>query len=365
MGRQIARRIAKPELSHMNIFCAFLVIFIHCASVIIGETTRLDTAFNAVFIPWRFSTFVVPAFIFLSGVKLFLTDKKIDYIKFYKGRITRVILPYLLWVFIFYIFFVNHHYFEFSWYGLFHAWWRGDLVGHFYFVIIIVQFYILMPLWVYALRRVTPAVGIAFSVLISVVLGYNLSNILYIILPNHVFQFSDVIFTKYLLYWVCGCYVGMNYQKFKELILNRKILITALFLFSGFLDIYLAYATYNTAVPWMEEVHILYCSSAILFFFMLFCWICDKRKPLTWFTRALDSQCYNIYLSHCLIILWLNDYLLTEMKMTDVVQRFWIVALSAYLGSFIFWMLWWGIKTGTKAIFKFIRTRLAGIKNAV
>lgn len=43
MGRQIARRTAKPELSHMNIFCAFLVIFIHCASVIIGETTSLDT----------------------------------------------------------------------------------------------------------------------------------------------------------------------------------------------------------------------------------------------------------------------------------------------------------------------------------
>ena len=178
-----------------------------------------------------------------------------------------------------------------------------------------------MPLWVYALRRVTPAVGIAFSVLISVVLGYNLSNILYIILPNHVFQFSDVIFTKYLLYWVCGCYVGMNYQKFKEIILNRKILITALFLFSGFLDIYLAYATYNMAVPWMEEVHILYCTSAILFFFMFFCWICDKRKQLTRFTRALDSQCYNIYLSHCLIILWLNDYLLTEIKMSNVVQR--------------------------------------------
>ena len=222
-----------------------------------------------------------------------------------------------------------------------------------------------MPLWVYALRRVTPAVGIAFSVLISVVLGYNLSNILYIILPNHVFQFSDVIFTKYLLYWVCGCYVGMNYQKFKEIILNRKILITALFLFSGFLDIYLAYATYNTAVPWMEEVHILYCASAILFFFMLFCWICDKRKQLARFTKALDSQCYNIYLSHCLIILWLNDYLLTEIKMSNVVQRFWTIALSAYLGSFIFWMLWWVIKTGAITIFRFIKTRLAGIKSEV
>lgn len=157
----------------------------------------------------------------------------------------------------------------------------------------------------------------------------------------------------------------MNYQKFKEIILNRKILITALFLFSGFLDIYLAYATYNMAVPWMEEVHILYCTSAILFFFMFFCWICDKRKQLTRFTRALDSQCYNIYLSHCLIILWLNDYLLTEIKMSNVVQRFWTIALSAYLGSFIFWMLWWVIKTGVKTIFRFIKTRLAGIKSAV
>ena len=127
----------------------------------------------------------------------------------------------------------------------------------------------------------------------------------------------------------------------------------------------MAYATYNMAVPWMEEVHILYCTSAILFFFMFFCWICDKRKQLTRFTRALDSQCYNIYLSHCLIILWLNDYLLTEIKMSNVVQRIWTITLSAYLGSFIFWMLWWVIKTGAITIFRFIKTRLAGIKSAV
>ncbi len=47
-----------------------------------------------------------------------------------------------------------------------------------------------------------------------------------------------------------------------------------------------------------------------------------KEKQLARFTKALDSQCYNIYLSHCLIILWLNDYLLTEIKMSNVVQRF-------------------------------------------
>lgn len=357
MNKQMARRIPKFEISFMNIFCAMLVIFIHCASVPIGETGVGEAIFDRVFIPWRFSSFVVPAFIFMSGVKLFLTDRRINYPKFYRGRIKRVVIPYMLWVVIFMMFFVDHHYFEFSWDRLVHSWLRGDLVGHFYFVIIIVQFYLLMPLWNFGLRRVNPAVGVAFSILVSIVFGFNLHNMLNVIAPAYEFEYGDVIFTKYLFYWVFGCYVGMNYKTFKEMVLNKKAAVTVLFLMSAVLDIFLAYETFNTTAGWMEEVHILYCTSAIIFFFMVFSLICEKKKKMSWFTKCLDSESYNIYLSHCLVILWLNDYLITERGISDLPTRFLYVSLAAYIVPILFWMLWWLIKQGFGFVSKKIRKK--------
>ncbi len=340
-------RKMKYELTYMNIFCAMLVIFIHCASVLISETDKSIRAFNYIFTPWRFSSFVVPAFIFLSGVKMFLSSKKINYFKFYKGRITRVILPYILWVTIFYLYFVNHQYFDFSWSGLLHELYEGDLVGHFYFVIIIIQFYLLMPVWSFVLKRLDAGIGIVFSVLISMVFGYNLTYIFETISPGIVFPYDDVIFTKYLVYWVCGCYVGMNYERFKQSVLNNKMFITLLFIISAFFDIMLAYKTYSLTTLWMDNVHLLYCASAILFFFMIFTWTADSREKISIFTKALDSQCYNIYLSHCLVIIFLNDYLLVMRGMTDVVNRFWFVTAAAYIVTIIFWLLWWSAKRGT------------------
>lgn len=353
----IARRTPKIELSYMNIICAMLVIFIHCASVLISGSAQADPAFNIVFVPWRFSTFVVPAFIFMSGVKFFLTDRRMDYRRFYWGRVTRVIIPYMLWVVLYMIFFVNHHYFEFSWRKLFDSWIRGDLVGHFYFVIIIVQFYILMPLWMFALRRLNAAFGITFSILVSVVFGYNLNNIISLIAPDYVFRWSDVIFTKYLFYWVLGCYVGMNYSAFKKAVLDKKLLITVVFLLSCAMDIFLAYKTYNMTAPWMEEVHIMYCASAIIFIFMITSLAAGNRTKTMWLTRAVDSECYNIYLSHCLVILWLNDYLITEVGIEDVVRRFRYVTAAAYIAPIAFWLLWWLIKLSASKLVGLLKHR--------
>lgn len=350
MDRADNTRKIRFEITYMNIFCALLVIFIHCASVLIGETNKSDRAFNLIFTPWRFSSFVVPAFIFLSGIKMFLGNRKINYFKFAKGRITRVILPYMLWVAIFFIYFVNHHYFDFSWGRLIHAWLRGDLVGHFYFVIIILQFYILMPVWSFVLRRLNAGIGIAFSILFSMVLGYSLTYMWEIVFTGSMFPYDDIIFTKYMLYWVAGCYVGMNYDTVKNALLHNKIFITLIFIFSAVLDIYFAYQTHSTTALWMDNVHMLYCAAAVIFFFMLFSLICGRKKKTSWLISALDAQSYNIYLSHCIIIIWLNDFLISQRGMTNVVSRFICITAAAYIVSILFWLLWHFIKTSVRIV---------------
>ena len=223
-------------------------------------------------------------------------------------------------------------------------------------MIIIMQFYILMPLWMFALRRFNPATGIAFSILVSVVLGFNLNNIIALLEPNYEFRWSDVIFTKYLFYWVLGCYAGMNYAAFKKAVLDKKLLITVVFILAGVMDIFLAYKTFNMTMPWMEEIHIIYCSSAIIFFFMLTSLLAGSRVKMTWLARAIDSESYNIYLSHCLVILWLNDYLITEVGMENVVERFKYVTAAAFLVPIVFWLLWWLIKLGAGKLTSLIKS---------
>ncbi len=348
------------ELSHFNILLSMIVIFIHCSSIIMSGTQIGDRAFDAAFIPWRLSLFAVPGFIFLSGVKLFYNRSgKFDYIRFYRGRLTRVIIPYVVWVAIYYVYLTYTGEAVFSWSAFGHSLLYGDLTAHFYFVVIIAQFYILMPVWRFIFRRVTPSVAILFSALISIIFGYEIMEVWLYFFPNTMFNFSAVIFTKYLLYWTCGCYVGMNYARFKEAVLKRKTAITVLFILCAALNLYLSYKTYNVGVNWMEYVQATYCLSAILFVFAIYCKLCERSERLTKITDMIDSQCYNIFLSHCLVIMIAQDYL-ASIGITDPVREFWIVTLVTYSVPLLFWSGWYLIKTGAVYLARRIRARLKG-----
>lgn len=348
------------ELSHFNILLSMIVIFIHCSSIIMSGTQIGDRAFDATFIPWRLSLFAVPGFIFLSGVKLFYNRSgKFDYIRFYRGRLTRVIIPYAAWVAIYYVYLTYTGEAVFSWSAFGHSLLYGDLTAHFYFVVIIAQFYILMPVWRFIFRRVTPSVAILFSALVGIIFGYEIMEVWPYFFPNTMFNFSAVIFTKYLLYWTCGCYVGMNYTRFKEAVLKRKTAITVLFILCAALNLYLSYKTYNVGVNWMEYVQVTYCLSAILFVFTLYCKLCERSERITKITDMVDSQCYNIFLSHCLVIMIAQDYL-ASLGISDPVRVFWIVTFVTYSIPLLFWSGWYWIKTGIVYLAKLVRARLKG-----
>ena len=134
------------EISVLNVLFALLVIFIHVSSNPVSVLDKTQLPYMAVLSLWRLSSFVVQGFIFLSGFKMFFGRKdKFEPGKFYFGKVKNIILPYILWVVIFYFYFrirgfvpeQNH----FT--AIVRHIFVGDLVGHFYFIPIIVQFYIL------------------------------------------------------------------------------------------------------------------------------------------------------------------------------------------------------------------------------
>ncbi|MBN2559006.1 MAG: acyltransferase [Clostridia bacterium] len=312
MGKLKGERKRIYEISVFNVILCMLVVFIHVSSTPVSSYNPASLQYAFVLIPWRLAAFVVQGFVFLGGLRLFLGNKeRIDYGVYYLSKLKRVVIPYLLWVLIYYAYFLLKGYFTFDAGSLLKHIAAGDLVSHLYFVIIIIQFYILAPLWFAMVKKARPLPVIIVSLVIMVISGMFLPKIIYMLFPGAVFRFNDRLFTTYLLYWVAGCFAGMNYESFKNL-LNKhgKLLFIAFTLFMV-LDGTITYHSFsnNIYLRWLEYIHIAYCMTAVLFFFSVSTKLKEGSGRFVILIKQIDKSAYYIYLSHVMLIFLADDFL--------------------------------------------------------
>ncbi|TVY11339.1 acyltransferase [Paenibacillus cremeus] len=156
--------------------------------------------------------FSVPTFIFLSGLVLFyryFEEWQNDQIfAFYRKRLKYVFIPYVFWS-TFYFFF--NHAFEPNGNGSLRAYLMDLLTGraeyHLYYIILIIQYYLLLPVLFALLKRVNLHYSLLIigSVAIQALIG----------LLNHQYHWIEnesIVFTTYLEAFVVGCIAGKNYQ---------------------------------------------------------------------------------------------------------------------------------------------------------
>ena len=145
------------------------VIGIHIGPFVFASSTpRLD-----LFLLFQvFTRFAVPSFFFISGFGLFCHDaliKPFHYISFVKKHLVTVGLPYFVWS----LFYIAMWQWEdmyrpdrsFSISVLIVKFLLGEGCYHIYFMVILLYFYLSMPLWRWLVRRISEksASGIALS----------------------------------------------------------------------------------------------------------------------------------------------------------------------------------------------------------
>ena len=84
-------------------------------------------------------------------------------------RIKTVLIPYIFAVLIYYVYFMRNGYFPFSVKDIVFYVLSGSLVSPFYFIVAIMQFYLLMPLWIKMTEKIKPLPAIAISLVIMLV----------------------------------------------------------------------------------------------------------------------------------------------------------------------------------------------------
>lgn len=337
----------KADIAVMNVFLCLLVIFIHVSSAPVTTYDKSSLQYAVVFLLWRYASCAVQGFIFLGGLRFFLTKKDgIDYKAFYKERFVKIIIPYILWNIIYYLLFVFKGYFPFSFedFGLYLI--KGNLISPFYFVVVIIQFYALAPLWRWLVIKVHVVAALVVAGIITLFLGQYLPVLISAVFPGYGFRYNDRVLTTYLFYWLAGCYVGMHLEKVQFWLKNHKklVLISLVLVMLG--EGALGYISFSGIryISWLENVHFLYCVCTVLFIFTLFSVVFENRSLKSKLLIEADRASYLIFLSHCIVIFAVNN-VMASMGINSITLSYLIRIITVYSTAILGCILWYRLKT--------------------
>lgn len=345
----MSRRL--EELSLLNVLFCLLVVLIHVLSQTVISLERSSWQYALVLIVQRLSFVSVPGFFFLSGLKLTLPRSRPQPLaRYYLGRVKTLLLPYLLAAAAYYLCFVAIGWYAFSPAQFLRETALGTLSAPFYFLVALVQFILLAPLFQWLARRYHPVLLLPLSLGITWLSSLYFNSILQLFDPSAAFPYSDRVFTTYLVYYLAGCCAGQNYPRCLALLAENRSLIAASALFWGAADAAVSLLAFSgrRAAPFLELIHTLYILSAILF---LLDWTERHKELLSGgrgrLLRAADQASYLIYLYHCLVITLFNYYaprLAGERTSVLLLLRAAVVYPVSIAGCILWQRLWAEIK---------------------
>ena len=315
-----------PQVTVMNALLCLFVVIIHCTNAPYTELSAGTWQHIMIFSLNKLLTFCVPAFLFLSGFKLY-RDSDMDIWTFYKRRLTKIVLPYIIAALIYILYFFKKGWLDGSFLEYL---FLGTISAHFYYVIIAVQLYLLFPLiqWLFRKHSIATAV---------------LSAIMTVIFSCFLYQgFWDRFFGQYIFYFVSGMLwkkheLGGKIGKFMPLAV-LAYLATAIFhlrmmYFSSFYGAnYASSQIVNIAFVLLSTVLLYVISEKVLI----------KSKAFCATSTAVSASSYSIYLYHCLLLYILQFDVFTKFSLTcgkrfiiTLTVLYSVISLYCLLNSYI------------------------------
>lgn len=275
------------------------------------------------------SRFSVPIFFFISAFGLFYKINLAEpfaYGKFLRRRFKAVLLPYLLWSALYLV-----HDNWFYGYGTPPADYVAEILFfglakyQLYFLVILIWFYLLMPLWIFLVRRMT-ARRLALIFLLQLAFNYFSSysaELLQLaqtlpaesLLRKFLVWRLNYLVLHYVFIFLLGGILATRSEEFFSWLAAHKKTVSATFAVTLTIHLgyfyYLVYAKNFSALSAVNTAHqlsptgILYTVAASIFLFMLF-----ECVPLNEKVRAglsvLGKNSFFVYLFHPFAITYLS-----------------------------------------------------------
>jgi hypothetical protein len=308
-----------------------------------------------------FTRFSVPIFFFISAFGLFYNlniNAPFDFVSFTKRRLKTVLIPYLAWS----LLYLLH---DGLLYGvgfpdplhLLSVLFFGNAKYQLYFMVILLWFYLLMPLWIAIVRRLTLY---RLGILLILQMAFDYWSSFDTAFNLYVYGLPDNSILKPFLmyrlnYWVLhyffifllGGWLSVHSDKFMDFMKKHLHGLCCFFFFTLgglmtyyyekiYFDGYTALEAINTAhqlCPW----GILYTMAASLFFFAIFTYQ-SYPKALNNLLHILGKHSYFAYLAHPLFITYIGLWLQNHGKLMTapvVIAFYWATLILSILAAII------------------------------
>ena len=347
----------RMELDYINAIACLLVILIHVLSYGIANADPLSWQARIIYFPWRLSGFVVPVFLFTGAIKMALFFKSTEitakvYLRYMWERSRNIYFPYTVWVVIYYLCFYAAGYLEGSLSELIISIFWGNLSGQFYYIVIVMQFYLLMPLWMRAVRKIPFFAALCVSVFIMMV-ALRSANIFSQIGVR--FSYFDRLFPSYILFWILGIYAGARYDQIVKYIKQIGTGMGAVFCLCIFAGILFSYIHYSMRISLLDldYLKIITDIMSIVLIWTMCVRIKGNMVHVERWLSKIGKASYQVYLSHCLFltvgtaVLEGYGFHLTE-----------IILLRLTIGYAVPFLLYFGWRKGINGIRRCIIDRL-------
>lgn len=301
-----------------------------------------------------FTRFSVPIFFFISAFGLFFRQDLtagFDYRRFMGRRFRTVLLPYLAWSLLYML-----HY---SWISGDTGPWHPALLFQYlvfglasyqlYFLVILLWFYTLMPLWRLAVRRICahPVRWLSLLFIVQILFNYYSS---YLLTPNFSNPYINIAIQHRLSYWVLhylfififGAVCAVRYQQLLTALEQYRRIIRVSFLLSlaGILAFYyfLLFSKGYTPEQAVNTAHqlspigVIYTLTATLYLLHAFTFV-SLPAGLTKLFATLGRYSYSVYLVHPLVMYYLIDGIIQtgQMMTAPVTLLFFVLTVALSL----------------------------------
>jgi surface polysaccharide O-acyltransferase-like enzyme len=306
---------------------AVMVILIHVTATPIVTLTAGPIASVLIAVN-RFANPSVPMFVFASGLSLFYIygGRGVTFREFIGKRLPKILIPYLGWCVVYYAYYVYAGIYALSATVFIQNVLTGRVIYHLYFVVIIIQFYLVFGIIHYAVNKFSGKIILPLGLLINILAAS--------LLPA---SYSDRSVLTYLIYFLLGCYVAKHLKTATEGFRRYGILISLSFFILGGIYAYQFYEAQflNISSRFIPAVYayIGFCAVALLFYYLVSD-VLERttreggalRKGLL----ALSDGSYYIYLSHPLAIIAAGS-LSARLGMTGVLDQMGIAFILVWL----------------------------------
>ncbi len=317
-----------PEITYMRGLCMLGVIGIHVGSYALANP---QANIHIIALLEILSRFCVPAFFFLSAFGLFYhtsVDDEFSYKTFIQKRIQVVLYPYLVWS-LFYILYNGlgaHTLAGLHPKYLLPTLFFGNGSYHLYFMVILLWFYLLMPLWRSLVRFILkrPLVWLSIIFLLQTAFNFWSSYLTSsLVIDNPALKYA---FSMRLNYWVLhyiwifllGAVIAERYSTLQQKFWDHRGLITSAFILSVLAMLgsyyYVLDAWQYSRLSAIYTIHQLspmgmfYTGAGSIYFLFLF-----MASPMNAsnhaFWQKIGDASYGMYLVHPLLLIWFSAFI--------------------------------------------------------